>query len=95
MMTRELTIGDFASRRGHAFKLEVPGSQLQLTLAHVQELPPSGREGGAFRLEFHGPLQPLLPQGIYSFPIGAEQSGIFIVPIGATGDAMRYEAIFY
>ena len=57
--------------------------------------PGSVREDGGFRLEFHGPLQPELGQGIYRFLIGGRPSEIFIVPIERTADAMKYEAIFF
>ena len=93
---RVLTIDDFASRRGKAIRLKAAGGQvLELKLAEVQALPPSGRDGGAFRLEFHGPLQPILPQATYRFDLGGDGSDIFIVPVGQTPQAIRYEAIFY
>lgn len=95
MITRELTIDDFAPRRGAAFRLDMPNMPVELVLAEIQELPASGRKGGSFRLEFRGPLQPALPQGTYVFPIGDDRSPIFIVPIGLAEGAMRYEAIFY
>jgi hypothetical protein len=92
---RVLTITDFAPRKGSAFKVKAGGHVLELKLAEVQELPSSGREGGAFRLEFHGPPQPMLPQSIYRFDLGGEGSDIFIVPVGQTPQAIRYEAIFF
>ena len=92
---RELTIGDFAPRKGRALKVNAGGHVLELVLAEVQELPASGRNGGSFRLEFHGPPQPILPQAIYRFDLGGEGGDIFIVPVGQTPQAMRYEAIFF
>lgn len=92
---RELTIGDFAPRRGKAIMVEVQGGAIPLVLKHVQPLPPSGRIGGSFRLEFHGPLQSFLPQATYSFVLGTERMGIFIVPLGPSAEAMRYEALFF
>jgi hypothetical protein len=92
---RELTIADFAPRQGKPIKMAAGGQVLQLVLAQIQALPPSGRRGGAFRLEFHGPPQPILPQAVYRFDLGGEGSDIFIVPIGQTPQAVRYEAIFY
>jgi len=93
--TRQLTVGDFRTRRGDAFEVGAPGATVGLVLAQVQELPVSGREGGSFRLEFHGPLKPMLGQGIYPFLLGGDRVDIFLVPIGLTPQAMRYEAIFY
>ena len=43
----------------------------------------------------HGPPQPVLGQSVYRFDLGGEGSDIFIVPLGQTAAAMRYEAIFY
>jgi len=46
-------------------------------------------------LLFAGPLTPLLPQATY--PLQNEsmgELGIFLVPLGPQGQAMRYEAIF-
>ncbi|HEX8639994.1 MAG TPA: hypothetical protein VF704_02445 [Allosphingosinicella sp.] len=88
-----LTIADF--RRGDTLHVRSPAGELELKLAEVHELPPSGREGGAFRLEFHGPMEPLLQQGTYDFLVGASWVGIFVVPLGFLPQAMRYEAIFY
>ena len=68
---------------------------LELVLAAAQELPARLRDGGGFRLEFLGPLQPMLGQGIFRFLIGAEPHEIFIVPLGPAADRMRYEAIFF
>jgi hypothetical protein len=50
-----------------------------------------------FSLIFAGPLEPVLPQRIYSFAHPAMgELGIFIVPIGPDekGTKMRYEAVF-
>jgi hypothetical protein len=92
---RELTIDDFRRYRGKEMMVEANGGRLQLRLAQVNELPASGRQGGSFRLEFHGPLQPILTQGTYAFHVGSERNGIFIVPLGLGTGGMRYEAIFY
>ena len=95
-MMRVLTIADFRSRKGRPIRVKAGGGVMELVLAEVQELPPSGRNGGSFRLEFHGPPQPILPQSVYRFDLGGEGSDIFIVPLGQTPQAaVRYEAIFY
>lgn len=91
----ELTVDDFAPRRGKPFTVETQSGDVQLLLAGVQELPASGRAGGAFRLEFHGPPRPGLQQGTYWFHVGKRKVGIFIVPLGPLGQALRYEAIFF
>ena len=92
---RVLTIADFRPRKGQPVRVKTAAGVMELVLAEVQELPPSGRSGGSFRLEFHGPPQPVLGQSVYRFDLGGEGSDIFIVPLGQTAAAMRYEAIFY
>lgn len=91
---RELTVADFNDRIGQDFSADVEDGQLPLTLDGVQELPSMGRQGGAFRLEFLGPHQPILPQAIYPLHIAEERMEIFIVPIGQEPGGVRYEAIF-
>ena len=92
---RMLTYGDFAGRVGKALPVKVEGGTVPLQLDSAQELPPSGRDGGAFRLEFIGPFQPMLAQAIYPFGIDGQRHDIFIVPIGQDQRGIRYEAIFY
>jgi hypothetical protein len=49
----------------------------------------------SFSLLFEGPVQPLLPQGIYRFDHpGIGDFEIFIVPVGQTAGGTRYEAVF-
>ena len=95
MSAREIVAGDFSGRVGKVFTVHVAGRQLPLKLDAYQELPRSARTGGAFRLEFLGPLDPRLAQGVFPFLIGSDRFDIFIVPVAAEPTAMRYEAIFY
>ena len=95
MTGRGLALDDFAPHRGQPFAVEAPGGGVELVLAEARELPGSVREEGGFRLEFEGPLQPELGQGVYRFLVGGQPSDIFLVPIARTAEAMRYEAIFY
>ena len=90
-----LTLGDFAGLAGQAVTVETPAGPVDLTLAEAQPLADSPREAGAFRLEFEGPLQPELEQGIYAFRLARGSTEIFIVPVARTAEAMRYEAIFF
>ncbi len=105
-----LTAADFQNRRGARFRVTggpaegVPAA-FEAELAEVTEYPAtaSGTFRAPFSVVFHGPLEPVLPQGIYR--IEHERFGaldIFIVPVGplapaepgAAPAAMRYEAVF-
>ena len=92
---RDLTMIDFSETLGESFEVEAGESRLPLKLDRVEELRASGRPGGSFRLEFLGPLEPVLPQSIYPFERGGERFDIFIVPIAKEAGGMRYEAVFF
>jgi Domain of unknown function (DUF6916) len=105
-----LTVEDFRGHQGARFRLsgEPPGGSavaLDIELADVTEYPAEtpGTFRTPFSVLFHGPMQPVAPQGIYR--LEHEQFGtldLFVVPIGpdepsAPGQAptaMRYEAVF-
>ena len=91
---REVRLNEFEGREGESFELLLDGEVVPLTLAKVQPLPPSGREAGAFVLEWRGPADPVLPQAIYTFRQGEDMFEIFIVPLRKDGEGVRYEAIF-
>lgn len=93
--TREPTIADFSGRVGKPFEVQAAGHRLALVLDAAQELPQSARAGGSFRLEFTGPFDPMLAQGIFPFQFGGDRFEIFIVPIARDPRGTRYEAIFY
>lgn len=92
---RELQWNDFAGAEGTDYQAQVGDDQIDLILETATELPSSGRAGGSFRLEFRGPFEPILEQGIYPFSRGAESLEIFIVPIGREARGTLYEAVFY
>jgi len=91
----EITFADFAGRVGKTFDVPVRGHRLQVILDAAQELPGSSRTGGGFRLEFLGPADPVLAQGIFAFEIARDRYEIFIVPISRDQRGTRYEAVFY
>ncbi len=95
LSARELTIDDFAGRVGKGLETQAGGHKVPLVLEAVQPLPSSGRQGGSFRLELRGPLNPMLGQGTFPFKIGRETFAIFIVPLVHDPRGVRYEAIFY
>src|SRR5580765_3588237 len=95
-----MTVGDmqfshFSGRVGESFDVAVGGHRLSLMLDAAQDLPGSLRPGGAFRLEFLGPPDPVLAQGILPFEIGKDRFEIFVVPIGRDARGTRYEAVFF
>ncbi len=91
---RELRLDEFEGREGEAFELPLGEDSIALTLTRVQPLPPSGREAGAFVLEWRGPVGPVLPQAIYTLRQGEDSFEIFIVPLRQDREGVRYEAIF-
>ncbi|HEY0149801.1 MAG TPA: hypothetical protein VGB70_12470 [Allosphingosinicella sp.] len=91
-MTDVLQASDFAA--GDRFNLGPEGEPFVLTVIAVQELPRAAREGGAFRLELSGPVEPILAQATYRFQGERRSDDIFIVPIGSDEHGTRYEAIF-
>jgi Domain of unknown function (DUF6916) len=88
-------LGDFSGRVGQGYAVSVGGHRLMLTLEAAEELQGSRRDAGGFRLEFLGPVDPMLEQGIFPFEIEAERFELFIVPIGRSAQGFRYEAVFY
>lgn len=94
-LSREMTLADFSGRIGKIFQVHVAGQIVPLRLEALQDLPGSKRVGGSFRLEFIGPLNPQLGQGVFPFLIGTDQYAIFIVPLGPREGGMLYEAVFY
>jgi hypothetical protein len=105
-----LTAEDFRGIRNSRFRLTGGPHQdgspaaFDVELADVTEYPAtaSGTFRTPFSVLFHGPIEPVMPQGIYR--LEHEQLGpleFFIVPVGpsqpsAAGadPAMRYEAVF-
>ncbi len=108
---KTLTAGDFRLHLGTVFLMTGGpyGSSSEAgvgaELAEVIEHPadPSGRYRNPFSVMFHGPLQPVLRQGIHH--VEHEHLGtldLFIVPVGPDEPAdpgqapsrMRYEVVF-
>jgi hypothetical protein len=89
-----LTFDDFSGSIGKDFEVAVGEGAQALRLSSADELPHGIRDGGSFRLEFSGPVSPILPQAIYAMREGGRDLEIFIVPISAGAAGARYEAIF-
>jgi hypothetical protein len=99
-MLDRLTAAMFAEQIGKTFRLEpADGPVLDLVLVEARSLSlhpgAPGPRRDPFSLVFLGPKVPVLPQRIY--PLENEAFGrleIFLVPIGADADGVKYEAIF-
>ncbi|WP_134740194.1 hypothetical protein [Nocardioides sp. 503] len=99
-----VTYDDFATHVGETFHVTqsaVSGSVLSLLLVDAAVGTeaggpgPEGQERLQFSLVFGGPAAPALPQGSYA--LAHEELGeleLFLVPIGADADGVRYEAAF-
>jgi len=88
-------LSDFSGLVGQSFAVAVGGHRLMLTLVAAEELAGSVREAGGFRLEFLGPADPMLNQGIFAFQSEGRRYDLFIVPLGRSAEGTRYEAVFY
>ena len=91
----DLTLGHFSGAVGERFEMEARGETYPVELIEASPLPPSNRPGGSFRLEFRGPFEPVLEQGIFTFWRGGSADDIFVCPIGREQAGTRYEAVFY
>lgn len=94
-IVEDMQFNHFSGRVGESFDVTAQGNRLSLTLDAAQDLPGSPRPGGAFRLEFLGPSDPVLGQGIFPFEIDEDRFEIFVVPIGRDMNGTRYEAVFF
>ena len=90
-----MELKDFAGAEGTAYRTSAGEGEVELVLGTARELPDSGRAGGAFRLEFLGPPEPVLEQGTYELRTEADRFEIFIVPVAHSAKGTTYEAIFY
>jgi hypothetical protein len=91
----DLSYEDFAGGVGRPFGVRAGEGTVDLKLDKAEPLSRAVREAGSFRLEFVGPVDPLLPQGTYPFDVAGAEHEIFIVPIARDASGCRYEAIFY
>lgn len=92
---QDIVFSHFADRVGKDFHVAAGDHRLTFHLETAQDLPGSPRPGGAFRLEFVGPVEPMFEQGILPFEIDGERFEIFVVPIARDANGTRYEAVFF
>jgi hypothetical protein len=90
----DLRVEDFEGSLGETYELVTESESLPAVLETVQALPPSPRPAGAFRLEWRGPSEPVLPQATYGFRRDGWTVEMFVVPVGRDERGTLYEAIF-
>jgi hypothetical protein len=92
------TVEEFEPLVGDPFRLDSgEAGSLDLELTAATPASNQGPEGTRhpFALAFRGPLDPLLPQGIYRLEHqGVGPLEIFIVPVGRDESGTEYEAVF-
>ncbi len=96
-MLDTLTSDDFSPLLDDEFEVSCDGIPVSLTLSALDLMEERYSQPGArlsFSLTFLGPLQPLLPQGIYTLRNEAlGELELFMVPLGPVGDDQRYEIV--
>ncbi len=90
----ELSLADFEGFVGEPHEVVFADGTIPIVLEKAEGLPRSTREAGAFRLEWRGPVEPILVQAIYRMRRGEQLFDMFIVPVGRDERGMLYEAIF-
>ena len=90
-----LSLDDFAPGVGQIYEMEVGGTAYPAELIEASPLSDSGREGGSFRLEFRGPVDPAFQQGTFIFRRDGAAHDIFVVAIARDQGGTRYEAVFF
>ena len=89
-----LDLDSFSGAVGESFEVAGEGSALSLMLIEAEPISGAARDGGAFRLLFRGPFEPILPQATHRLKRDGAAVDIFLVPIGQEESGTRYEAIF-
>jgi hypothetical protein len=90
----ELSLADFEDFVGEPYEIVFADGTIPVVLEKAQGLPRSMREAGAFRLEWLGPAEPVLPQATYRLRRGEQLFDMFIVPVALDSRGALYEAIF-
>lgn len=95
-MLESFTCSTFAPLVGETFRLAAGGPDAGLVLIDATELAaPPGPGRAPFSIVFRGPPGAVLPQATYGLRHGALGAfELFLVPIGADAEGVRYEAVF-
>lgn len=89
-----LSLSDFSARLGEPHVAQTAAGPVTLVLSEASPLAGGVRDGGSFTLLFTGPQAPALDQGVYPIEGGERRFELFIVPVGVSGEARLYEAVF-
>lgn len=90
-----LTVDDFHPLQGATFRLRWGDAEVPLVLEEVTAVGKRPGHRDPFALLFRGPADGVLPQQIHHLTgDGFGEAEIFLVPVGADGDGVLYEAVF-
>ena len=93
-----MTVADFTPHVGTAFIASAPdGAAIELVLGEASLSTPGAAPNARkpFSLVFEGPFEPMLEQAIHHLGHAAlGELDLFLVPIGADADRVRYQAVF-
>lgn len=98
-MSDPLDLESFSRCVGDTFKMHVSDEQsleirlLEANATNSEQL--KGEDRQPFRLEFRGPVDPVLAQRIYALAhptLGTHD--VFLVPVARDEEGTRYEAVF-
>ena len=89
------SLEDFRAWLGQDCEVAVAEHRLPMTLIGAKAFDGSPRAGGGFELEFLGPVEPLLAQGLMRVSGPAAAHDIFLVPCARDAAGTRYAATFF
>ena len=97
-MLETFTRSTFEPLLGDTFRVHLGGpGAIEVVLTDASELSMASArpDRTPFSIVFRGPAGGILPQGTYRMDHqGLGAFDLFLVPIGADGEAVRYEAVF-
>lgn len=94
-MIAKLTRQDFEGLAPASLFVQFEGAQVPVSVVEVRDLPDRSTRAAPFAVEFEGPRDPMLPQGIHALhhpSLGLLE--LFMVPLARTASHARYELIF-
>ena len=95
-MHQPFSLETFSPRVGEPFWIRLSDGRVETRLVEAHAWSAAGKDDRApFSLVFVGPGRFVLPQQTYQLENDAlGELELFLVPIGAEGEGMRYEAVF-